>query len=42
MKRTKAQRNESDAKYRELERKMKIVEGEKESYEKRLRDEGLL
>ena len=42
VKRTKAQRNELDAKYREMERKWKMACGEVQSYEKRLRGEGLL
>lgn len=42
VKRTKSQRNELDAKYREMERQMKIISGERDSYEKRLREEGLL
>lgn len=42
VRRTKAQRNDLDAKYRDMERRLKTVTGEMQSYEKRLRDEGLL
>lgn len=42
VKRTKSQRNDLDAKYRDLQRQMKIIAGERDSYEKRLRDENLL